>query len=223
MGARLAQISLFGVALMVGMLLVGQLRSQARPIELNSLTAQDLSALIETLSSRNSDLRAALLDASAQVRDYQLGGDRGESAVTVAREDLERINAFAGLTPVKGPGVSLDIEGSLDPIAVNDLINELRNSGAEAIAVDGVRITARSVAVQGPGALFIDGVEIGRHFTMQAIGSREGLLNSLNRPGGIISQLELFVAASIVATQEERLELPGTRQDLAPKIARPVD
>jgi uncharacterized protein YlxW (UPF0749 family) len=223
MGARLAQISLFVVALMVGMLLVGQLRSQARPIELNSLTAQDLSALIETLSSRNSDLRAALLDASAQVRDYQLGGDRGESAVTVAREDLERINAFAGLTPVKGPGVSLDIEGSLDPIAVNDLINELRNSGAEAIAVDGVRITARSVAVQGPGALFIDGVEIGRHFTMQAIGSREGLLNSLNRPGGIISQLELFVAASIVATQEERLELPGTRQDLAPKIARPVE
>jgi uncharacterized protein YlxW (UPF0749 family) len=223
MGARLAQISLFGVALMVGMLLVGQLRSQARPIELNSLTAQDLSALIETLSSRNSDLRAALLDASAQVRDYELGGDRGESAVTVAREDLERINAFAGLTPVKGPGVSLDIEGSLDPIAVNDLINELRNSGAEAIAVDGVRITARSVAVQGSGALFIDGVEIGRQFAMEAIGSREGLLNSLNRPGGIISQLELFVAASIVATQEERLELPGTRQDLAPKIARPVE
>lgn len=223
MGGRLAQISLFGVALMVGMLLVGQLRSQARPIELNSLTAQDLSALIETLSSRNSDLRAALLDASAQVRDYQLGGDRGESAVTVAREDLERINAFAGLIPVKGPGVTLDIEGSLDAIAVNDLINELRNSGAEAIAVDGVRITARSVAVRGTGALFIDGVEIGRQFAMQAIGSREGLLNSLNRPGGIISQLELFVAASIVATQEERLELPGTRQDLAPKIARPVE
>jgi uncharacterized protein YlxW (UPF0749 family) len=223
MGARLAQISLFGVALMVGMLLVGQLRSQARPIELNSLTAQDLSALIETLSSRNSDLRAALLDASAQVRDYQLGGDRGESAVTVAREDLERINAFAGLIPVKGPGVTLEIEGSLDAIAVNDLINELRNSGAEAIAVDGVRITARSVAVRGTGALFIDGVEIGRQFAMQAIGSREGLLNSLNRPGGIISQLELFVAASIVATQEERLELPGTRQDLAPKIARPVE
>jgi len=223
MGARLAQISLFGVALMVGMLLVGQLRSQARPIELNSLTAQDLSALIETLSSRNSDLRAALLDASAQVRDYELGGDRGESAVTVAREDLERINAFAGLIPVKGPGVTLDVEGSLDAIAVNDLINELRNSGAEAIAVDGVRITARSVAVRGTGALFIDGVEIERHFAMQAIGSREGLLNSLNRPGGIISQLELFVAASIVATQEERLELPGTRQDLAPKIARPVE
>lgn len=223
MSARLAQISLFGVALMVGMLLVGQLRSQARPIELNSLTAQDLSALIETLSTRNSDLRAALLDASAQVRDYELGGDRGESAVTVAREDLKRITAFAGLIPVKGPGVSLDIEGSLDPIAVNDLINELRNSGAEAIAVDGVRITARSVAVQGSNAIVIDGIEISRHFEMQAIGAREGLLNSLNRPGGIISQLELFVAASILASPEDHLELPGTRQDLAPKVAHPAE
>jgi uncharacterized protein YlxW (UPF0749 family) len=223
MGGRLARVSLFGVTLMVGLLLVGQLRSQARPIELNSLSAQDLSALIETLSSRNSDLRAALLDASAQVRDYQLGGDQGESALIVARADLERINALAGLIPVKGPGVSLDIEGSLDPIAVNDLINELRNSGAEAIAVDGVRITARSVAVQGTGGILIDGVEIGRHFAMQAIGSREGLLSSLNRPGGIISQLELFVSASIVASQQEHLELPGTRQDLTPKVARPIE
>ncbi|MDQ2941155.1 MAG: DUF881 domain-containing protein [Chloroflexota bacterium] len=223
MHGRLARVSLFGVTLMVGMLLVGQLRSQARPIELNSLSAQELSALIETLSSRNSDIRAALLDASAQVRDYQLGGDRGESALIVARADLERINAFAGLIPVKGPGVSLDIEGSLDPIAVNDLINELRNSGAEAIAVDGVRITARSVASQGTVGILIDEVEIGRHFQMQAIGSREGLLSSLNRPGGIISQLELFVSASIVASQQEHLELPGTRRDLAPKIARPVE
>ncbi|MEP6680325.1 MAG: DUF881 domain-containing protein [Chloroflexota bacterium] len=223
MGGRLAQICLFGVTLMVGMLLVGQLRSQARPIELNSLSAQDLSALIETLSIRNSDLRAAVLDASAQVRDYQLGGDRGGSAVTVAREDLQRIDAFAGLIPVKGPGVSLDIQGSLDPIAVNDLINELRNSGSEAIAIDGVRITARSVAVQGPGALVIDGVAIAKQFKMQAIGSREGLISSLNRPGGIISQLKLFVAATIVASQEDHLELPGTRQDLAPKVARPVE
>ena len=47
MSGRLAQISLFAVALFIGALLVGQLRSQARPIELSSLSAQELSALIE--------------------------------------------------------------------------------------------------------------------------------------------------------------------------------
>lgn len=43
MAARLAQLSLFTVALIIGVLLVGQLRSQARPIELSSLSAQELS------------------------------------------------------------------------------------------------------------------------------------------------------------------------------------
>ena len=35
MAARIAQVSLFAVALIIGLLLVGQLRSQARPIELS--------------------------------------------------------------------------------------------------------------------------------------------------------------------------------------------
>ena len=39
-----------GMALVIGILLVGQLRSQAPAIELSSLSAQELSQLIETLS-----------------------------------------------------------------------------------------------------------------------------------------------------------------------------
>ena len=62
MGGRVAQLSLFAVALVIGTLLVGQLRSQARPIELSNLSAQELSALIETLSSRNVELSDALAD-----------------------------------------------------------------------------------------------------------------------------------------------------------------
>ena len=62
MGGRIAQLSLFVVALVIGTLLVAQLRSQARPIELSNLSAQELSALIETLSSRNVELGDALAD-----------------------------------------------------------------------------------------------------------------------------------------------------------------
>ena len=53
MAARIAQLSLFGVALIIGLLLVGQLRSQAGPIELSNLSAQELSELIEQLQAAN--------------------------------------------------------------------------------------------------------------------------------------------------------------------------
>ena len=50
MTRNVAQVSLFAVGLLVGLLLIGQLRSQARPTEISSLSAQELSQLIETLS-----------------------------------------------------------------------------------------------------------------------------------------------------------------------------
>ncbi|TMB83084.1 MAG: DUF881 domain-containing protein, partial [Chloroflexi bacterium] len=140
MSWRIAQLSMTGVALLIGLLLVGQLRSQARPTEISSLSAQDLSTLIETLSNRNRELRSGLSDVREQLREYQLAEPQGQSALEVSREDLRRIAAFSGQTAVIGQGLSLRVNGELDPISVNDLLNELRNAGAEAIAVDQIRI-----------------------------------------------------------------------------------
>lgn len=223
MGTRLAQTSLFGVALLIGLLLVGQLRSQARPTEISSLPAAELSQLIETLSNRNRELRTGLADIREQLREYRAAGSQGQSALDVTREDLRRITAFAALAAVQGQGIILDVEGRLDAIALNDLINELRNAGAEAMAVDSIRITHRSVATQGPTALIIDGVEVGERFRLTAIGSPEGLLATMERPGGIISQLEQFIRATILARQSELIVLPATGISLAPATAQPVE
>jgi len=223
MTRNVAQISLFAVGLLVGLLLIGQLRSQERPTEVSSLSAQELSQLIETLSNRNAQLRAALSDQRDTLREYEAAGPVGESALEVGREDLRRIAAFGGLTAVRGEGITLQVDGDLDAIALNDLLNELRNAGAEALAVDQVRITHRSVAVQGPTSLLVDDVPIGRQFTVRAIGSPEGLLSTIERPGGIIAQLEQFIDASIVASQADDLELPATRMELRPQVAQPVE
>jgi uncharacterized protein YlxW (UPF0749 family) len=223
MTRNLAQVSLFTVGLLVGLLLIGQLRSQERPTEISSLSAQELSQLIETLSSRNAELRVALSDQRDTLREYQAAGPVGQSALQVSREDLRRITAFGGLAAVTGQGITLEVDGDLDAIALNDLLNELRNAGAEALAVDETRITHRSVAVQGPTSLLVDEVPVGRRFTVRAIGSPEGLLSTIERPGGIIPQLEQFIDASIVARQSDDLELPATRADLVPRVAQPAE
>jgi uncharacterized protein YlxW (UPF0749 family) len=223
MRSRAAQLSLFGVALLIGLLLVGQLRSQARPTEISTLSAQELSQLVQTLSDRNRELRTGLADIREQLREYRVAGTQGQSAVEVGREDLRRITAFGGLAAVEGQGIVMQVSGALDAIALNDLLNELRNAGAEALAVDDVRVTHRSVAIQGPLALVVDGIEVGETFTLRAIGSPDGLLATLERPGGIIAQLEQFISATITARAVERLTLPATAVDLAPTVAQPAD
>jgi uncharacterized protein YlxW (UPF0749 family) len=222
MKGRLAQLSVFVVALLIGVLGVGQLRSQARPTEVSTLSATELSTLIETLTARNRELRTGLADIREQLRQYQVSGPQSQSALQVSREDLRRITAFGGLAAVDGQGIEMDVNGALDAIALNDLINELRNAGAEAIAVDAVRITARSVAIQGPRALQVDGVDVGTRFTLRAIGSPDGLLSAMQRPGGIISQLKLFISATIVIRQVQSAVLPASAVSLLPVVGKPV-
>ena len=223
MQSRVAQLTFFLVAMLIGLLGVGQLNSQARPAEVSSLTAQELSTLIETLTSRNRELRTGLADIRDQLRQYAVSGPQSESALLVSREDLRRITAFDGSAAVNGQGIVMEVDGSLDAIALNDLINELRNAGAEAIAVDEVRVTARSVAVQGASSLVIDGVKIGRRFTLSAIGSPDGLLGAMQRPGGIISQLKLFISATIEIRQAESVVLPGSELSLLPEAGTAVE
>jgi uncharacterized protein YlxW (UPF0749 family) len=223
MAARIAQVSLFIVALVIGILLVGQLRSQARPIELSTLTAQELSTLIEALGARNVELGDNLADLREQIRDYERADVQGRSDLTISEEDLERISAFGGLAPVEGQGISIQIEGSFDPTAVNDLIYELRNAGAEAIAVDDIRITAQSVAVLGTRAIEIDGTELGPSFEIQAIGSPDGLQSAIERPGGILSLLQQSINAQFTVQQLDDLVVPATRRDLTPQAATAVE
>jgi uncharacterized protein YlxW (UPF0749 family) len=223
MAARIAQLSLFVVAIIIGVLLVGQLRSQARPIELSSLSAQELSTLIETLSAGNVELSDELANLREQIRDYERAELQGQSALEVTEEDLDRLAAFAGLRGVEGQGIVIEIDGLFNPTAVNDLIYELRNAGAEAIAVDEIRITARSVAVLGTGAIEIDGVAIGRTFTISAIGSPSGLRAAIERPGGILTLLQQSIDAVFVVEERTNLEVPGTERDLTPQVARPVE
>lgn len=223
MARRAAQLSMAVVAVIVGVLLIGQLRSQAPAIELSGLSAQELSDLIGTLRAGNAQLSAALTEVRQDVSEYERLDIAGRSTLTLTGEDVIRYSAFAGLLGVEGQGIVMDISGQFQPTNVNDLIHELRNAGAEAIAIDDVRITASSVPVRGTGAIEIDGVEIGNPFRVTAIGSPDGLAAALERPGGILSLFEHEIEANFAIIQRERVTVPPTQRDLTPQVAQPVE
>lgn len=222
MSRPLAQLSLAVVAVVVGVLLIGQLRSQAPALELSSLSAQELTDLIETLTTGNAQLTAELAELRERVGQYERDDVEGRSSLTLRQEDLNGLAAFAGLLPVEGQGIEMEIEGDLNSINVMDLIHELRSAGAEAIAIDDVRITASSVPVGG-GTLEIDGVPIGNPLTVRAIGSPEGLAAALERPGGVLSILAVSIGAAYEIEERDYLVVPATERDLAAQVAQPVE
>jgi uncharacterized protein YlxW (UPF0749 family) len=105
---------------------------------------------------------------------------------------------------------------------VEELINELRNAGAEAIGAGGVRVVNGVVVTGAPGAASIDSARLGPVFELSAIGAPDKLTGSLTRSGGVIAQLAATEPlVSVTVTPVDRIELPATARSLVPAHGHP--
>jgi len=136
--------------------------------------------------------------------------------------DLERIRAWSGVTPVSGQGILITVAGPISGDGVEDLLNELRNAGAEAIAVDDVRIVPGVVVAGAPGELSIENQPIGDAFEIRAIGSPQILTGTLTRTGGVIAQVTAtYEGTRLSVTPIDSMLLPATDRTAAPTYAQP--
>jgi uncharacterized protein YlxW (UPF0749 family) len=216
------QLTIAAVAFILGLLVVVQLRAQAVGSGLGSMSSQDLTVFVANLNAGLEQRRQEIASLERDLSDLSLDRDRGVVSLDQARTELARIRAHAGLDPVAGPGVTVTIAGPIDPPGLEDLLNELRNAGAEALMAGGVRVVAGTVVTGEPGALEVDGVRLEDPFEVSAVGAAETLTGSLTRIGGIVAQFgATYPDATLTVTPVERLELPATLRPLLPTHGGP--
>ena len=222
MGRRRNQLTIAAVAFVLGLLVVVQLRAQAGNTGLASLSAQDLTVLVANLNERNDQLAREVASLDRELATLNSNQSRGDASIDEIRSDLAKVRAYAGLDPVEGPGVTISVSGPIDGAGVEDIVNELRTAGCEAIAAGDTRLVPGVVIVGDAGTATVDGVALGDPFEIQAIGASEQLVGSLTRSGGVIAQLAATEPdVSIVVTPMDRLGLPATDRDLQPSHGQP--
>jgi uncharacterized protein YlxW (UPF0749 family) len=210
------------VAVLLGVLAVGQLRGQQGVPQLANLSAQELGVLVANLNTQNEQLRAEVATLQRQQADLAAAKNRGESAVEQLDADLAKIRAWAGVTGLTGPGVTITVSGPIGADGVDDLLNELRNAGAEGIAIAGIRVVAGVAVSGGPGRLTVAGQGLGAAFEIRAVGSPQILTGTLNRAGGVIAQLATtYPQAQVTVTPADGVALPPTTRGLIPADAHP--
>jgi uncharacterized protein YlxW (UPF0749 family) len=220
--SRTSRLSVAAVAALLGVLAVGQLRAQSGAPAFAGLSATDLTQLIANLTTGNDQLLAEVTDLQGQQTELEDARDRGETTVGQLTADLERIRAWAGLTPVTGQGIAIVVRGRIGGDGVEDLLNELRNAGAEAISVDGVRIVTGVVVAGAPGALSVENEAIGESFEIRAVGSPQILTGTLTRTGGIIAQIgATYPDAELTVAPADQLTIPATDLTLLPTHGQP--
>lgn len=160
----------------------------------------------DDLSRRAQDLRLAV----GVLRDTALGAG---SAGRLQAERLAELNLVTGGVPVRGPGIVLTLDdakgatgrpaarggdvqrGRVQDRDLQDVVNGLWAAGAEAISINGLRLTALTAIRSAGEAILVDFRPLSPPYAIRAVGDRNGLQSGFGSgaAGGRLAALASLV------------------------------
>ena len=214
------------LAAAVGFLAVIQARQQADPsARLESERPEDLARILADLNAEADLLAARVASLRVRIERYRSSGQKGRLALKDARETLADLQVLAGVVPTTGPGVQLtvvDPGGRVTWEAILDLVQELRDAGAEALAIDGERIVVSTWFGPAEGGVSVGGQPIGSPFVIRAVGAPDALREALQLRGGPVAVMASEPGVSVTIVERDRLTLPPLRRSIEFQYARPT-
>ncbi len=210
------------LALLFGILLSIQYRSQVEVrTRMPNRRLEDLAILLRSTERANTGL-------TEQINALQGRVNRSPNRVD------EQVEARWGAHhAVRGEGVVVlileqakvaDLEAlSSAVVHAEDLlkiINELRTGGAEAISLNGIRMTELTEVVNAGAHILLGGAAIVSPYRLEAIGPFDDMKRCLTLRGGVTEYLQ-FYGITVTLTRAKQLSLPAAREPKRLQYAKP--
>ena len=186
-------------ALVLGFFVAAQLRAQLIPTSAQVARNQALIATVQSLGKVNASYRDRVAADRAEIAALEsAAAARSESSRRLAAQ-VDDLRAHAGLTRLHGPGEVVKLgNGKPNPSDVGntgylvdfqdvqDVVNLLYAGGAEAVAVNGSRISPASrLAGEGEAVVIDQGPPLQAPFSIAAIGNRGEMETLLSDPASL--------------------------------------
>lgn len=166
----------------------------------------DLKDQVLKMKEKYEESYGRLEQAQLELENTRTNVSNNDGDLKSLEEEIKQDGILLGTTEVKGPGVVITISDAnmsqstlssiLDPynLLVHDLdlleiINELRNAGAEAISINGQRVVNTTEVSCDGNVIMINDEKIASPFVINAIGLPERF-NTLKRPHGYLYAME---------------------------------
>jgi uncharacterized protein YlxW (UPF0749 family) len=220
------RIALVLVAVAVGFLVGVQARSSEQASSrLAAESPEDLTRILADLNAEADRLAHEVSDLQVRLVRYRTSAERDDLLLEDAQKTLADLRVLSGTVPVRGPGVVIRISDPDRRVSwelLLDLVQELRDAGAEAIAVDERRVVASTWFGPASSGVAVDGVETAPPFEVRAVGPGEAIAEALGIPGGPVAVISAQPDVTLEVFQEGRLLLPALQREIAFRYARPT-
>lgn len=226
--------SLTGVCFLFGGFLALQLRGMEQLRDTHKRTAEGVAraqqqmVLMKSRFEKEKKDRAELANQMRVLQVTLANGTLGsKKQADLLNKQIKELQLVAGLVPLSGPGVAVTLNdnplaakngtavGSFLPGIVHDfdilqVVNELRSSKADAIAVNGTRITGYTPIRCVGSTILINWEPKAAPFHIEAVGDPATLKSALSLPDGILDKLRTDATLSVDVKSSDNLHLPAT-------------
>ncbi len=224
------QIGFALLCLLAGFLLVLQLRANQAlraGAALPSRRLEDLTVLVRRQQEADRMLRDEVAALEAKLEGYRTAETRGRSLTQEMQRELGELQEALGLTPVHGPGLVVTLRASPERSAIPQaqdvagVVNELWAAGAEAVAVNGVRVLATDGFAPQEEAIRVGARLIRDPYAVVAIGDPAAMEGALLVRGGPADGLR-GVGLAVELSRAADVTLPAYTGRLRFHVAHPL-
>ena len=227
-----------GVALLgLGFLVAAQLASEGPRVR---YTTQERSPLVETATDLQTDqesLKATILDVRTRIQAAEQAGQGSAALVKDLNDQLQSARIAAGLIPLTGSGIVLQIEDSQEPadpegnmqdllVGARDLrtiVEEMWQAGAEAVAVNGERMTPTTAVIDIGPSILVNSAYLAGPYQVTAVGP-DDLYARLSASPGFVDFLRARAEAwglRVSIAEPESVDMPAFAGTVTLRYARP--
>lgn len=230
-------LALIVPAIVLGFALATQWQTQSTRLPASTRYGVTLAEAAADLQREQVRLRSELAELRAELDAFgQQSATLGGQAEAIQRR-IEELRRAAGLTPVTGAGLVVTLDdarvpanqtrraielGIVHATDLTDVFNTAWKAGAEAISVNGERITAASACV---GAVIqVNGTLLSPPFVVTMVGPPDRLKSVFDAPQELADLKARRDAYGLGLTVErsERAEIPAYSGAITVKYARPL-
>ncbi len=222
--ASAGQVLVGVLCALLGFALVTQVR-HTHASGLSALRQSDLVRLLEETTDRSRELRSRVAELERTRDELASGTNQQQAALEAATARAGTQGILSGRLPAVGPGVRLTLSDPSRVLTASTyvtILTELRNAGAEAVQVDGQRVTAETFFLDGPDGVLVDGVLVQNPTSWHVIGDPHTISQALEIPGGALALVRSQGASSTLTTSEQ-VEVTATRTVPELRFATPVE
>ena len=157
----------------------------------------------------------------AKIQEYKDKEQSDIESSELVKSELEQANTILGKTDVQGEGIvvtlrekNIEETGIINANDLLDIVNELKNAGAEAISINEQRIINMSyIAFISDSFIKVNGQRIVTPYIIKAIGNQSYLESAMSGNGSEADKLQKL-GHDIKIEKDNKVQIPKYDKDL---------